>query len=245
VPLLFVHGVGHGAWCWDEHFLDFFANHGYQALALSLRAHGNSPSSKPLRSCSLADYVDDVASVGDSLPARPVVIGHSLGGFVVQKYLEMHDSPAGVLVASFPARGSLGLSLRRMKSLPWLTAKSAVTGKLLPTLNTPQLAREAFFSAQTPELAVVRCVERLQEESPKAMAETMFRRAKPELVDAPVLALGADCDFGITPNQLRATARAYRTEAEFFPNMGHDMMLEPGWPAVAERIHTWLGEHGL
>jgi hypothetical protein len=42
-----------------------------------------------------------------------------------------------------------------------------------------------------------------------------------------------------------ATARAYRTKAEFFPNMGHDMMLEPGWVAVAERIHTWLGTHGL
>ena len=35
------------------------------------------------------------------------------------------------------------------------------------------------------------------------------------------------------------------TEAEFFPSMGHDMMLEPGWVAVAERIHTWLGTHGL
>jgi hypothetical protein len=27
--------------------------------------------------------------------------------------------------------------------------------------------------------------------------------------------------------------------------MGHDMMLEPGWAAVAERIHAWLGTLGL
>ena len=27
-PLLFVHGAWHGAWCWDEHFLDFFAAQG-------------------------------------------------------------------------------------------------------------------------------------------------------------------------------------------------------------------------
>jgi alpha-beta hydrolase superfamily lysophospholipase len=32
------------------------------------------------------------ASVAASLPTRPVVIGHSLGGFVVQKYLESHDA---------------------------------------------------------------------------------------------------------------------------------------------------------
>ena len=27
-PLLFLHGAWHGAWCWDEHFLDFFATQG-------------------------------------------------------------------------------------------------------------------------------------------------------------------------------------------------------------------------
>jgi hypothetical protein len=36
VPLPFVHGARHAAWCWDEHFLDFFANKGYRAIAVSL-----------------------------------------------------------------------------------------------------------------------------------------------------------------------------------------------------------------
>jgi hypothetical protein len=44
---------------------------------------------------------------------------------------------------------------------------------------------------------------------------------------------------------VRRTARAYRTEAEFFPAMGHDMMLEPGWASVAERIDMWLTAQGL
>src|SRR5215813_5709991 len=48
VPLLFVHGGWHGAWCWDDHFLDFFADAGYRAVALSLRGHGASPTPKPL-----------------------------------------------------------------------------------------------------------------------------------------------------------------------------------------------------
>ena len=42
-----------------------------------------------------------------------------------------------------------------------------------------------------------------------------------------------------------ATAQTYQTEAEFFPNMGHNMMLEPGWQAVAERIDGWLTGRGL
>ena len=32
---------------------------------------------------------------------------------------------------------------------------------------------------------------------------------------------------GIT--SVRRTARAYRTEAEVFPSMGHDLMLDVGW----------------
>jgi pimeloyl-ACP methyl ester carboxylesterase len=49
VPLLFVHGAWHAAWCWDERFLDFFADRGYRALAMSLRGHGKSPAPKPMQ----------------------------------------------------------------------------------------------------------------------------------------------------------------------------------------------------
>ena len=60
VPLLVVHGGWHAAWCWDDHYLDFFAENGFQAAAVSLRAHGKSATSQRLRTCSIADYVDDV-----------------------------------------------------------------------------------------------------------------------------------------------------------------------------------------
>src|SRR3954470_10259297 len=90
-PVLFVHGTWHAAWCWDEHFLDFFADKGYRAVALSLRGHGSSSLSKPLKSCSIADYVDDVHAVVGKLGSPPVLIAHSVGGFIVQKYLESHD----------------------------------------------------------------------------------------------------------------------------------------------------------
>jgi alpha-beta hydrolase superfamily lysophospholipase len=55
-----------------------------------------------------------------------------------------------------------------------------------------------------------------------------------------MLVLGAEEDGMVTNAEVCATARAYRTEAEFFPGMGHNMMLEPRWADVAERIHAWL-----
>ncbi|RLC08454.1 MAG: alpha/beta hydrolase, partial [Deltaproteobacteria bacterium] len=40
VPILFIHGAFAGAWCWEEYFLPYFADHGYESHALSLRGHG-------------------------------------------------------------------------------------------------------------------------------------------------------------------------------------------------------------
>jgi alpha-beta hydrolase superfamily lysophospholipase len=63
---------------------------------------------------------------------------------------------------------------------------------------------------------------------------------RPRRVTTPLLVLGAELDRCILQREVCATARAYNTDAQIFPDMGHDMMLEPEWAAVAERIHTWL-----
>jgi pimeloyl-ACP methyl ester carboxylesterase len=246
VPLLFVHGAWHGAWCWDEHFLDYFAQRGYRAVALSLRGHAGSPSPKPLSRCSIADYVDDVASIADTLPTPPVVIGHSMGGMVVQKYLETHDAPAAVLLASLPSRGLRGFLLRYARQHPLRLASTLVTGRAAPLFCDADAVREKFFSPWTPEDTVTHCRDRLQNESRRVVLDALFLNLpRPQRVSTPLLALGAAVDDCFTVDEVLETARAYGTAAEIFPNMGHDMMLEPQWAAVAGRIDTWLAHREL
>ncbi len=48
-PILFVHGAWHGARHWDEHFLPYFAEQGFEAHALNFRNHGKSESTGQLR----------------------------------------------------------------------------------------------------------------------------------------------------------------------------------------------------
>jgi pimeloyl-ACP methyl ester carboxylesterase len=246
VPLLFVHGAWHAAWCWDENFLSFFADKGYRAVALSFRGHGDSPTDKPLRACSVADYVDDISSVADTLGVSPVVVGHSMGGLIVQKYLESHRAPAGVLMTSIPPQGNLGNALRWIRHRPSHFVKMTITGKALPYINPPQLARERFFSPHTPEADVRKYAARLQEDSSRIGIDCLLLRLpRPKRVTTPMLVLGAEEDGAHTRNEIFATARAYNTEPVFFPDMGHNMMLEPGWAAVAGCIDSWLGTRGL
>jgi pimeloyl-ACP methyl ester carboxylesterase len=54
-PLLFILGMLHGAWCWDAHFLDYFARQGYAAHAVNLRGHGNSEGRENLRWTRIAE----------------------------------------------------------------------------------------------------------------------------------------------------------------------------------------------
>jgi hypothetical protein len=56
------------------------------------------------------------------------------------------------------------------------------------------------------------------------------------------LVLGAAGDRLTPPRTIEATAQAYGAPVQVFPGMAHDMMLEPGWEAVAEQMLAWLGQ---
>lgn len=244
-PLLFVHGAWHGAWCW-KNFLDYFVARGYAVYALSLRGHGASEGRKRLRWTRIADYVADVAQVAGTLPTPPVVIGHSMGGLVAQKYWETHRAPAGVLLASVPPTGVLATTLRILRQHPLEFFRANLTLSLYPIIGTPTLAREAFYSSALPGDQAQDYFLRLQDEAYLGFLDMLlFNLPNPSRVHTPLLVLGASDDMIFHPNQIRATARAYSTEAILFPNMAHDMMLEPGWELVAERIIAWLKEKNI
>jgi len=246
-PILFVHGAWHGAWCW-ENFLPYFAEQGYESHALSLRGHGKSEGRERIRTRTrAAEYVADLAQVAGQLSKPPILVGHSMGGYVIQKYLETHSAPAAILLAPVPVSGVLKFQLRLSLRHPWQTMKGHLTWNTRMAIETPSLVRDAFFSADLPDEALHRHFARLQPESYRAGWDMgLFDLPQPRKVSPlPMLVLGAANDAVFTRDEIEATARAYHATVEFFPNMAHDMMLEAGWQKVAERIVHWLREQGL
>src|SRR5512147_461618 len=163
-PLLFVQGALHGAWCWGVHFLDYFADHGFAAHAVNLRGHGQSDGPKSLRWTRIVDYVDDMKAAMRQLPGAPVLIGHSMGGFIIEKYLEDHSAPAAVLLTTPPPSGLLGATFRIAKRHPLVFARINLTLSLYPLVSTPALAREAFFSEELPDALLVKYWEQMQDD---------------------------------------------------------------------------------
>src|SRR5512138_59831 len=214
-PLLFIHGTLHTAACWDVYFLDYFAQHGYAAHALNLRGHGNSEGREKLRWTRIADFVDDVANAVRQLPSPPILIGHSMGGFIIQHYLEDHDTPGAVLLSSAAPAGLLPTAIRTARRRPWVFAKINLTLSLKPMLASPQLLGEAFFSKDLPEELLVKYWKQTQDDSFMAFVDMVaLDLPQPEKVKTPLLVLGAGRDNMIGRRELEATARAYHTNAE-------------------------------
>ena len=244
-PLLFVHGAWHGAWCW-ENFLPYFAERGYEAHALSLRGHGNSEGRDGIRWHGTAGYVADVAQVANSLSTHPVLIAHSMGGYVAQKYLEAHNAPAGVLLTSIPTVGIIGMLLRMLRRHPVSTLKALLLLNPWYFVSTPALAKDYLFSDDFPDDKFLEYYPYIQPESFRMALEAAFLKLpRPGKVKTPLLVLGAENDRVFSVAEQKRTARAYKTEAILYPDMAHDMMLESGWRTVADQILHWLGTRNL
>ena len=261
VPLLFIHGAYTAAWCWEEHFLPFFAEAGYAAYAVSLSGHGGSRGRDRLDSFSIADYVADVAAVAASLspnstgtpppnstgapPAPPVLIGHSMGGFVVQKYLEDHEASGAALICSVPPQGLMASAFGLMFSRPGLMKDlNRLMGGGQVSLET---LREALFSQPVAVDDLKRFYHLAQAESFRAIWDmTLFNLPHPSRVGkSPLLVLGAEFDHMVPASLVEMTARTYNVEAEIFPGMGHGLMLERDWKKPARRILEWLEAQGF
>ena len=242
VPLLFVHGSFTGAGVWDQHFLPYFAGQGYTAHAVSLRGHGASPGHERLWWWSLADYVDDLAHSIRTLERPPVLIGHSLGGMVVQKYLESRRVPAVVLMASAPPQGLLPSYWGMAASNPLLLQRIALFQGLEPRFATLQLMRQALFSEDTPDAWLQRYFHLVQRESQRVCLDLLglvpLRLERDHGIPMLVMAAGRDAFF--STGLMQDMARHYRADIRIFPELAHAMMLEMNWQQAADYLLHWL-----
>ncbi|MDH3228922.1 MAG: lysophospholipase [Alphaproteobacteria bacterium] len=245
-PLLFIHGGFVAAWCWAENFFDWFAAHGWDCHAPSLRGHGASEGAAELHDFGIDDYVADVVQVATGLDRPPVLIGHSMGGFVAQRYLERHPAMAAVLMAPVPATGLCGAGLAMAATNPGLFVDVGLAHELGRHAPTPAVLFEAVFGHDA-DNGFDGHGQRFTDESHRAWLEM----CQPAFIDSgripdlPLLVVGGAEDRIMPSAFARSAARLLGTTAEILPGLGHALMLESGWMDVAARIDGWLTAQGF
>ncbi|QWG25899.1 alpha/beta hydrolase [Bradyrhizobium sediminis] len=102
-PLVFLHGIGGAARAWRGQ-LNFFGDR-YRAMAWDMPGYGGSA---PLPVVSIATLADALADFLRQVGAtKPILVGHSIGGMIVQQLLVKEPSIAGavILAQTSPAFG--------------------------------------------------------------------------------------------------------------------------------------------
>jgi 3-oxoadipate enol-lactonase len=102
-PLAFLHGIGGAARAWRAQ-LEFFGDR-YRAVAWDMPGYGGSAPLAAVSISSLADALHDfLQQVGAT---KPILVGHSIGGMIVQQLLATNSDIAGaaVLAQTSPAFG--------------------------------------------------------------------------------------------------------------------------------------------
>jgi 3-oxoadipate enol-lactonase len=102
-PLLFLHGIGGAARAWRGQ-LDFFRDR-YRAIAWDMPGYGGSAPLPDVSIAALAGALQDFLQAVDA--TKPIIVGHSIGGMIVQQWLAKNPRIAGavVLAQTSPAFG--------------------------------------------------------------------------------------------------------------------------------------------
>ncbi|WP_439579186.1 alpha/beta hydrolase [Elioraea sp.] len=240
--VLFLHGASGGAWMWAEHLMGALAASGWRTAALSFRGHGASAGREVLHGFGLLDYLVDARQAIATLGGPVVLVGHSLGGLVAQMLLGDPRIRGLVLLATVTPEGLAGANWRlaftdpvlwqEVARMPWADAGGI----------SPVRLRSALFSDALPDHLAWGYIARLQSESLRALAEAQWPRpvASARLLGVPGLVIGSGDDPLVPSDSLLRTAWLHGAEHITMDRLGHAMMLDAGWPRVAEAILRFL-----
>jgi pimeloyl-ACP methyl ester carboxylesterase len=242
-PLLFVHGSYGSAQVWAAHFLEFFSANAYDCHAFSFRGHGASEGM--LSWSGLADYGEDLSAMIDSMAEKPVLIGHSMGGLVVQHALAKHDIAAALLLATVPPSGVSSSAMHLSMFAPDILWQLGLLQSLGPEAVSREVMARAFLAPNPSTASIDRLMSGLQRCSPRAAAELLApslptppRRTKPK-----ILVLGGDADQFLPVAAFRETAIYFDAGLKIIPGMPHLPMLdERFWQPAALAILSFLAE---
>jgi len=240
--LLFVHGVCHGAWTWTN-FMDYFSARGYDCYAMSLRGHCKSEGKENLNNFSLDDYVQDVLQVLAPFEGNAIVIGHSMGGGIVQKLIGEHPGhvKAAILFASIPPCGMDEQVANDMIA----RAPKGAYDLLKLAKGEPLTIDEVFecplFGGRIPMEQLEKYYTYLQPESETAQ-NSLYSNITDcyDNVTIPVGVIGSSNDLIFADREQQLVANAYHTTAVLLKDLCHDMMLDPDWEKAAAAVLDFI-----
>lgn len=239
-PILFLHGAFAGPETWQKFLAPWFAARGHRVLTPDLPGPGAGEAR-------LRDYINRAREAAHELGGRPVVVGHSLGGFLAQ-HLAAEQLASGMVLLASPGPFGLGPTMWKLSSRsPDVLAAALIIQAGAADFLPIDAVRKALFSPDTPDEWIIDVLPEARAESPRALFDAMTwdLPAWPLARLTPTLALHGALDAFVPVSDFWSFRFAYGAEMESFSGMGHGLPLDPNWRSLAWRINAWLDERRI
>jgi pimeloyl-ACP methyl ester carboxylesterase len=215
------------------------ANPGHEGNPVDLR-HRVHPD---LIETGFVDVVENIMQLIDTLPEKPLIIGHSMAGMAAMKLLELDRAAAAVSIDGAPPKNVFP---------PFLTLKAAFSAFGFFTSKTYYMgSREWYdkcFFNTTPVSERAKAFESFAvPESFKVNRELVlnsFSNVDFEKPHKPILFIGGGSDNIFPPSLTTTLANKYKdknskVDLKIFQGKSHFICGENGWEVVADYILNW------
>ncbi len=261
IPVIFIHGLWLHPLSWAR-WAEVFEAAGYRAAAPgwpgvpdTVAAARTNP--ERIAGHGIADAIGHYAAIIDSLPAKPVLIGHSFGGMIAEQLLGQDRATAAIAIDAARITGRLPLPLSSLWSA-------------LPAFRSPAGRHRAVsLTAEQFRYSFGNFVDRDESDmlyrrwSIPAPGRPLFEAADPGFslhppprasaaIDnhGPLLLVMAGQDQQVAEAVTRLALQQYRSAHTIhdlieFPDRGHSLTIDHGWRDVAGACLDWLYRHGM
>lgn len=249
--VLFITGAFVHHSCWDNWRL-YFESKGYKTIAppwphktSSAETLRNSHPNAEIASNRLSILIDYYDAIARQLPEKPILIGHSIGGLVVQLLLQRGLGSCGVAIHSVPPQGIFTFKLSFLKA-GWgpLGFFTSTRKTFLMSFDQWKYAfangmdcdsqKEAYYKYAIPESKLI-------------VRDTITRAAKVNFENphAPLLLTSGSADHTIPASLNYANYKKYNksnsvTDYKEFKGRNHFVLGQPAWKEDADYVLNWL-----
>jgi pimeloyl-ACP methyl ester carboxylesterase len=260
-PVVFVHGLWLHSTSWGA-WEELFKENGYEPSAPGWPGDADTVEDARGNPDSVAGFginavVDHYAQAIASLEAKPIAIGHSFGGLIVQRLLGQGLAAAGVAIDPAPIKGVLALppSALRVASVALRSPANKTKAVSLTREQfrygfgnalSEQESNELFDKCAVPSPGLPLFEAAFANFSPHSPAKVDTRNS----TRGPLLVTAGGRDHTVPPAISRSTVKLYRhssaiTDHREFPDRGHSLTIDSGWREVADAVLHWLKERQL
>ncbi|WP_035652322.1 carboxylesterase [Flavobacterium sp. ASV13] len=246
--IILIHGNFVNDKTWAE-WKQYYEKKGYTVYAPANPGHDGNPAElrtkvhPDLVKTGFIDIVSNISKLIDSLPEKPLIIGHSMAGMAVLKLVELGKAAAGVSIDGAPPKNVFP---------PFQTLKTVIPAFGFFSSNKYFMGSRdwydyAFFNT-IPESEKQKAFEKFAvPESYKVSRELVlnsFSNINFKKTHEPILFIGGGSDHIFPPNLTQTIAKKYsdnsgRVDLKIFNGKSHFICGEPGWEIVADYIISW------